>query len=584
MTAPPTGYYAQGDAEHAARQSQERSWQVEQAKQQAQWELAALQQQLDGQYQQAQMAYAQYESQARDALAAQQQESRMAEQRLSRPAVYGAAPPTPPGAYPQVPAFAQGGMVLPRYDMGGDVGGNSGGGGASRPGRFRAIASGTGYVIVDADTGRVVSVVYPDAGSAQAAADRLNLPGGNSSLNENSGSMGGPAIPAPQAPVAPAPAARPAAAAPAPPAAARPAAAPAPVQAAASAPQAAASAAPPMPPAAPPAPTTYVGEGVRRGAAPTDGSAAFLNPQTKQWQPYTPTPNPYQAGVDPDAPSDGGAYFFNPQTRQWQAYTPTMNSTPPATGGGEAASAAPPMPPGMTSTPAAPPQMDPAYLQAVKDREAQLAKDAKEQEMFDRQRDGRGERAGGNAWRGFAKGGKFQQSWNEDDLDRRTPWDGMSEAGVAAWQGNGSAGAGFLPYGVIPQYQKQYATGGEVEDEPMAGPPMPPGMEEPEPTAIAGEGTAPGISGFRAEILIKPQAITQGLVSFVDSPKGVDPEPGTIIIPMPSQKMEDLVKKNMPEEPGVPAFKSGGKWMAGGKPAGPPMPPTKKKVPAKGKK
>lgn len=87
-------------------------------------------------------------------------------------------------------------------------------------------------------------------------------------------------------------------------------------------------------------------------------------------------------------------------------------------------------------------------------------------------------------------------------------------------------------------------------------PPMPQGAGK----ALMGEGKmrgGPDNNGWQAEIVIHPQAIEQGLVTFVDGPTETEPEPGTMIVPMP-KSLQGLAHA-LPPMPGRPArFKDGG--------------------------
>lgn len=709
----PTGPTAGWDQQTAfARQAQERSSYLAAALQQIEQSLEAHQQARDMEYEQARQQFAAWQAAQQDAVAAKQQEVQAYGEWVTgnralvpnQPGTLPAATYTPPpqadaGATPQqplprapweqggqgmngIPRFAEGGKVLPRFAAGG---------------RFIATMQGTGWVIIDTQSGRVVSVVYGDMASAQAAADRLNGGGGQSSLNENSGNMGGPAMPAPGPPVPPSsprtgyvegspsgwrvwngtawetfpsqqaamnrssqlltssgatgvvnnrPAPTPAAV---PTPATRPQAGGGAPQAAASAP--AAAAAPPPPP-----PTTHVGVGVQRaaavpsaqqpGAAGTntfeqngwtvvqhngyhsvyDRNGAFVGtfkddnalspigqPGAQSAAPAGPPMPPAMPGAQrPGAAGtntfeqngwkvvqhDGGFHSVYDMNGAYVGTFPDGNANSPIgqagggggqPGGSAPAAAGPPMPPGQGQAPApapAAPQMDPGYLAAVKAFEEQKKKEQEQNErMFATQDAMRSERGTGTPR--YAGGGKFGQ---KDEAV--PPWFGMNPLERIAWMNNYGPGAGFLPGAAVPQYQKTFAHGGMMDDEHhmmpdgsmMAGPPMPPGPESEvvDPTAIMGEGRQSGIPGYRAEIRIKARAIANGDVTFVDEPKGVAAEPGDVIIPMPSAFMEDVAKEAFPEEPGVPAFKKGGKWMAA--PAGPPMPPTKKKAAVKGKK
>jgi hypothetical protein len=104
---------------------------------------------------------------------------------------------------------------------------------------------------------------------------------------------------------------------------------------------------------------------------------------------------------------------------------------------------------------------------------------------------------------------------------------------------------------------------------PMGLPP-PPGTGP----AIVGEGRAPGI-GYRSEVVIDPKAIALGLVHRAEGPVEAQLPGGTLIVPAPpTSRFEDILRRQLPAEPGAKLERRGGTYVPA-RAAAPQVPPGK---------
>lgn len=543
--APGAAVYASDDQARIARQSQQRGQEVAMRKAAIDAELSQYSTSLSQAVQAEEQAFATWRANLMDQVALQEQETNRMSAQVNRPNTAGWIPSAtgvggPPQGYPQgafsppsgyYGAYAAGGQV-PAYDDGGVAGT---GGLPPAGARFYVRGQGNGFVIVEAATGRIVSMVYGDWNSAVDATNRLNAGGGQSSLNDNSGSMGGPAIPAAgtTGPMTTMPASPP----PVPGSGARPAAVAAPV---ASAPAPVAASAP----AAPAPVTTSVGVGVSRPAQPAPAPPAVttsVGVGVSRPKPAVPSPVPQN-----DLP--GGSVQL-PDGR-WQlpdgvivpagtmiARKPDGSPLDPVPqqGAGTAAQSAPTLPDSPPPIPARAgvdgfsDEMKAAIAAREKAQKDDEERRKREDYTGEAMRSGR-ERAGSD-WRAMRSGGK-----------------------VGACSHGGKAAS-------CPQCAAM-AKGGKAK-----GPPPVPGKRKGPPpvphgaNAVVGDGKQRG--GPQQELIIDPEAIKAGKVKMAEGSRFAALKGGSMVVPVDENpKLEQLNRRVFPQQEGVPAKKVKGGFAA----------------------